>query len=119
MSNRFASCDEYGLRHLPRHLLHGERWRKIEQLLTDFDFLEVKCSKGMVYDLLQDFALAKERRGLLSVAQMREALALELSNLASRPEFAVQLVYNRLAWFEDPEPILREQLETARSKLNR
>ncbi len=119
MSNRFASFDRYGLRHLLDHLLPSKRWQTIEEVLTDLDFIEANCIAGMVHDLLQDCErVIQIYPDLRSVAQMREALVLELSSLVSRPEFAVQSVYNRLIWFDDLEPALYEQLEATRLKLN-
>ena len=52
--------DEYGLRHLPRHLTKVERWYELSSLLRRADFLDAKSSMGDIYSLLEDYLLALE-----------------------------------------------------------
>jgi hypothetical protein len=54
-SSRYAAYDEYGLRHLPRHLIRAGRWKDLTEKLTDFDFLESKCRALSVYELEADY----------------------------------------------------------------
>ena len=42
MENRYAVYDEYGLRHLPGHLVRAGRWQDLGEKLTDLGFLESK-----------------------------------------------------------------------------
>lgn len=55
MKNRYKEFDEYGLRHLPTHLLNLERWDKLEDTLCDLYFIEAKCASGMTYELIADY----------------------------------------------------------------
>lgn len=118
MSNRYASWDEYGLRHAPRHLLSGERRQKLEGLLTDFDFIETKCTAGLLFDLLSNYDGALESGDSSGLAQVRQALSLALPDLTERPEIVVQSLYNRLVWFDEIDSGVKERLELARSKLD-
>jgi hypothetical protein len=54
-NSRYASFDEYGLRHLPCHLIRSERLRDLVEKLTNFDFLEAKCQRASVYEMLADY----------------------------------------------------------------
>jgi WD40 repeat protein len=50
----------YLLRTLPRHLVDADQIERIHSLLTDLEFVEAKCSMGMVNDLQGDYILALE-----------------------------------------------------------
>ena len=61
MSNRYATYDEYGLRHLPRHLVRSERWEDLAGKLSDFDFIESKIEALSVFHLQEDYRLYRTR----------------------------------------------------------
>jgi WD40 repeat protein len=43
---------------LPYHLTKANTWDELENILCDLDFIGTKCAAGMVYDLVDDYALA-------------------------------------------------------------
>ncbi|MCB9937849.1 MAG: NACHT domain-containing protein [Planctomycetaceae bacterium] len=49
----------YALRFGPLHLCKAGRWSDLKRLLTDLKFVEEKCKRGRVYDLVADFDLAR------------------------------------------------------------
>lgn len=56
MNNPYINLVGYGLRHLPEHLRHSELWVKLDEILTDFVFIETKCAAGLTYGLVNDYA---------------------------------------------------------------
>jgi WD40 repeat protein len=50
--------DSYLLKYLPYHLIDGERYSELVDLLIDFDFIIRKCSYNMIYDLIKDYHAA-------------------------------------------------------------
>lgn len=44
---------------LPHQLICGELWEKLEQTLTDPDFVEAKCKAGMMHELADEYAHAE------------------------------------------------------------
>ncbi len=55
MENHYRKFDHYGLRHLPEHLIEIHKWDVLTQLLCDLFFIEVKCSTGMAYELVDNY----------------------------------------------------------------
>jgi WD40 repeat protein/tetratricopeptide (TPR) repeat protein len=47
------------LKHLPSQLLKRKRWGELEDWLTSLEFIEAKCSAGMVRELISDFENAE------------------------------------------------------------
>lgn len=43
---------------LPYQETYGEQWNKLEETLTNLNFIETKCAVGMTYDLIKDYNLA-------------------------------------------------------------
>jgi WD40 repeat protein len=58
MSNPYKDFDEYGLRHMPKHLIDLEQWDTLETFLTDLYFIEAKCTANMTYELIANYAAA-------------------------------------------------------------
>ncbi|MBC8350904.1 MAG: hypothetical protein H8E66_02895 [Planctomycetes bacterium] len=50
---------DYALQHGPEHFCRAKRWHDLRRLLTDFEFIEKKCNRGNVYELVADFDLAR------------------------------------------------------------
>ena len=40
------------------HLTKGEKWARVEEILTDLYFIDAKCKAGMTYELIMDYNLA-------------------------------------------------------------
>lgn len=57
MSNRYTSYDEYGLRHLPRHLARSGRVGTLREMLFEFDWLQAKLDATDVNALIADYDL--------------------------------------------------------------
>ena len=70
----------------------------VEDTFIDLRFIEAKCNYGMLFDLIEDLDSAIKINESLPLIQMRSALALSLQALESRPNLAVQSIYNRLKW---------------------
>jgi hypothetical protein len=88
----------------PLHLTTAQRWARLEQLLTNLEFVEAKCITGMPYELPQDCDRALAHKAIPAVATLRKALALALPSMVARPEYAIQALYNRLLWLDDAHP---------------
>ena len=58
MKNPYQTYDEYGLRHVPTHLIGLEQWDTLGEFLTDLYFIEAKCAAGMTYELVTDYNTA-------------------------------------------------------------
>ncbi len=43
------------LQELPHQLIKSRDWTRLEQVLTDLEFVESKCSAGLTYELLADY----------------------------------------------------------------
>ncbi len=61
MNNRFGKYDEYGLRHLPGHLMDAELGEKLRTILTNLEFIESKCAEGLTYALIDDYDDARKK----------------------------------------------------------
>ena len=62
MKNPYKNFDEYGLQHVPEHLIASELWNQYEQVMTDFQFLQIKTSRLGPQTLLQDYDLHEPLR---------------------------------------------------------
>jgi WD40 repeat protein len=51
------AVSEYGLKHLPFHLMKEQEWDNLTDLLCNLDFIQVKAAAKMTYELLNDFFL--------------------------------------------------------------
>ncbi len=126
MSNRYASYDEYGLCHLPRHLLRGGRWRKLE-ILTDFDFIEAKVSRLKTpIPLIQDYdwviaqsksihpsGFVEDAPLIQRLREMRKHVWAEASALSQDPSCVIQQLANRLQWSSTDDDYLKKQANQA------
>ena len=55
MNNPFDKFDNYGIKHLPTHLIHSELWDDLVNILTNFYFIETKSLHGLTYGLVNDY----------------------------------------------------------------
>lgn len=53
------ALDEYGLRHLPRHLLRAKRWDDLARISLDLVYLDAKTRRLGTISLLEDYATLK------------------------------------------------------------
>jgi len=51
-----------GLSELPYHQTEARMWAELTSVLTNFDFVEAKSTKGMVYSLASDYAAVRSAR---------------------------------------------------------
>ncbi len=58
VGNPYSQYDQYGIRHVLRHLLSARRWQVSVRLLEEFEFLEEKTSRLGVDELLEDLSVA-------------------------------------------------------------
>jgi WD40 repeat protein len=58
MENKYKKFDDYGLRHLPAHLIESYCWDDITEVLCDLQFVEAKSAANMAYDLVADYNAA-------------------------------------------------------------
>lgn len=110
------------LAELPYQQAQAEHWKELQATLGDPSFLEAKCGAGGIYDLLADcdraLRLAPATPELPVVTQVRRVLSLAQPAIVSRPDLALQVLYNRLAWLPDLTPALRTALDAARQQLD-
>ncbi len=102
---------------LPYHETYGQMWSELEGTLCDLEFVEAKCIAGMPFDLLHDCDLAIGFQYIPTIVQIKKAISLSLSGILDRPQLTMQLVYNRLIWFDKLQPQLHSKLENARLQL--
>jgi len=103
----------------PFHLMMAQRWERLEQILTDIEFIEAKCSAGDPYNMLEDCNRSLACKTIPAVAAFRQALSLALPAVVSRPEWTMQSLYNRLKWIENLDPRSRKQLRKAEQELHK
>jgi len=113
----WAGDDPRGFSELCYHQTQGQMWSQLEATLCDLKFVEVRCLKRMLFDVLRDCDEATRAHDLPAVTQLRNALWLEVDGLIGRPELATQSLYNRLIWFDRSGPVQRAELDKARSRL--
>ncbi|HWQ11222.1 MAG TPA: zinc-ribbon domain-containing protein [Roseiflexaceae bacterium] len=103
---RWTACDEYGLRHLPEHMLGANSWDELVELLTSFDFLEAKAGQLGADTVLADLrratgllpAVVTRRLYIQSLEQAldREAHTLRAWDRAQQPALFAQQLHYRL-----------------------
>lgn len=103
---------------LPYHQTYGQWWSELEAILCDIEFIEAKCIAKMVFDLLQDCDVAIKLHYMPTVVQIKRAVSLSLSGILARPHLTMQLVYNRLTWFDPLELKLGSSVKKARLYLD-
>lgn len=79
----------YLLKHLPGHLIEGERYNELVDLLLDFDFIIQKCRRNMVYDLIKDYHSA-----FTLLPELQDSRHEELEYLKRVSEYTDQLILN-------------------------
>ena len=99
---------DYALRHGPRILIAGERWKEATALLTDLPYLEARAEAGLVFDLVGDFGAVlaalpgdHPRRRLLRL--LEEALRRDVHFIARHPSTLFQCLWNSCWWYDCPE----------------
>ncbi len=126
MSNLYASFDEYGLRHIPHHLLRGEKWQELERMLIDFGFIETKVTRLKdSISLIQDYDSAIEQitliypstsareLGLQRLQEMRKHVWAEASAIQRYPSCVTQQLANRLQWSSTGDNYMKKQADRA------
>jgi hypothetical protein len=98
--------------------MEGGLWDKLEHTLCDFQFMELKCLSGLLFDIMQDLDRAMKLKELSSLSILHKALSSSLSTLSARPELTVQTINNRLAWGDALTPGLTKAVDYARIYLN-
>jgi WD40 repeat protein len=91
-----------------RDLARMGQWDELEALLLEPAFLEAKVQAGMVFELVEDFALALERlpegrpwRQVLGL--LEEALLHDLHFIARHPPALLQCLWNSGWWYDCPD----------------
>ena len=112
-NSTWAGTDLRGFKELCYHQIHAPLRSELEATLCELRFLEARCLKKDLFDLLRDCDQATRHHDLPDVVHIREALRLELNSLLARPELTTQAIYNRLIWFDNHPSLLHDRLETA------
>ncbi len=103
--------DEYFVRHLAFHLVESQHWDRIEHLLTDLGFYEVKNTHGLVYQLADDLqhahnCLPQERTGCRLLRLLWRGLRREIEFIARHcqdyPQALFQSMWNYCWWYDCP-----------------
>jgi len=96
------------LSELPYQQTHGELWADLEQkTLCQIEFVEAKCTAGMVYDLLADYGDSLinwwAEDDPTAIRAFSQAITREAQHLALHPGLAFPQVYYQLAASPAPE----------------
>jgi WD40 repeat protein len=103
---------KYFVLHLVNHLVESKLWEKLETLLTDISFLEIKASQVSAFDLVSDFTkalihLPKKRESYKILLLLKEALMRDLHFIArylpDYPHILFQCLWNLGWWYDSPE----------------
>jgi hypothetical protein len=99
------SLSGYLLRHFPNHLIEAERLDELAELLLNWRFLEGKAEARLVFELVTDFARARQslpRRHLASemLRLIEKALRTEANFLEENPDTLFQTLWNRCWWYD-------------------
>jgi WD40 repeat protein len=81
--------NSYLLTYLPFHLIEGERYNQLIDLLLDFDFMIRKCSHKMIYELIKDYHAA-----FTVLPEVRDINLEEREYLSSMTEYTNKMVLN-------------------------
>jgi WD40 repeat protein len=113
----------YALDTLPGHLVSTAQTARLQQLLTDFDFMQAKLAEFGVQALIEDYNLAMSSDVLLNPKQTATlqlipgALRLSAHILASDKTQLAEQLLGRLLSFENPEIVaLLEQAKQWQGK---
>ena len=98
------------LSELPYHQTLAGRQSELFETLTAPDFVEIKASSGLYYDLFGDMSRALRHWDSACIHQLRQALVQAIPWMARRPELALQFFFNRLKWFNSITPALKTVL---------
>jgi len=106
-SNQYTGYDEYGFRHLPRHLARSRRAETLRQLLFDFGWLEAKLNATDANALVADCDLLP---GDTSLQLVQRALGLSAGVLErDKAQLAGQLLGRLLGAEQAGIPHLLQQ----------
>ncbi|MFH1266156.1 MAG: WD40 repeat domain-containing protein, partial [Planctomycetota bacterium] len=105
-----GAMSPYAIEHLPGHLIAAERWDELEELLTDFAYLEAKTEAGLVFALARDFTTAVNSMpadcpGRRTLRVLEEALYRDAGFIAGDPTTLFQCLWNSAWWHDCPESI--------------
>ena len=105
----WSRCDDYGLRHLPIHLVGARNITTLRDRLFDFDWLRAKLVATGVAAVILDFDLMPADRELRLV---RDAIRLSRHILAAEPKQLGAQMLGRLLSLREPRiRALRDQVE--------
>jgi WD40 repeat protein/transposase-like protein len=107
-----GGISSYFLAHLPVHLIHAERWKAVERILTNLIFVEKKTAAGMVFDLAGDFSAAVANLGGIETDRARlrlleDALRRDIHFINRHPTTIFQCLWNSCWWFDCQQAALR------------
>lgn len=109
---------------MPVYLSRSNSQGKLQKILTDFNFLEAKTEKGMVFELAGDFAQAvkiipasNHWHKVLSL--LEEAIRRDIHFIERHPSTLFQCLWNSCWWYDCPEAAKHyEPLEDDRATEN-
>ena len=97
------AVDDYGLRHIPSHLIQAQTRSDLVAVMTDLTFIAAKCTAGLVDDLLRDFeasraALDAEWDEATVIAHFSRFVRYTAHLLRASPQLCYQEAYNSAQW---------------------
>ncbi|MDC0936466.1 WD40 repeat domain-containing protein [Pirellulales bacterium] len=92
--------------------------QRLNQLFTDFVFLESKAEGGMVFDLLADCENAGAIQGMEDVRIVRSIVMSALPCILARPQLAGQAICNRILWSKSGESELSRMATAASERMD-
>ena len=102
-----ASLSKYCLAYLPEHLNESMQWERLEELLTNWRYLEAKTEAGFVFGLARDLARAvrsmppdRPRHRILMLID--QGLRQDIEFVAKHPTTLFQCIWNRGWWYDSP-----------------
>ena len=106
-----SACDDdlhYQLESMCKWLVDIEDWDSLERVLTDIEFLDAKSRHGWVYELANDFLLARhalpsERLARATITRLEEALRCDIHFIHKHPATLFQCLWNSCWWYDSPD----------------
>tara|TARA_R100000900_G_scaffold9669_2_gene9279 strand:+ start:279076 stop:283374 length:4299 start_codon:yes stop_codon:yes gene_type:complete len=113
------NLDSYDLKYLPTHLQQAGRWDELYELLTNFEYVDLKARSNMVQELAEDFKQAarqyredrNNKKTVLSV--LSRAINSEIQFIMRHPDLLFQVCWNRGWWYDAPETAIYSGITNA------
>ncbi|MDD2737065.1 MAG: DUF4062 domain-containing protein [Desulfuromonadaceae bacterium] len=110
---KWREPNTHAISELPYHLAKGEEWAKVEDTLTDLNFIAAKCKEGIVFELVNDYRLALE-----VIPENQEILQQERNRQTRLQKWTDEIIAYSRAWSERRDQQARgEVVESSQPQL--